>query len=313
MEAISNTINRHTPIVPESLHFGVSPVDERRSNRIIRNILWNSNIDEITRWRKVKGLKFPPHEQLEITEGLLNKAEKIANDSYRGMTKYLQSRGITDRMIYKYKICSTSKITQHFEQDEIENLGLCLPKRFEKFVKTRVIEGVSIPYYLYNKFCGFATRVTNSDFSKYVFTCPNRMFFGVNFNNPEVYVVEGVFDAISLIERGYNAAALCDSRPNYFKMHVAARFRKINLLFDGDYAGCLGALKSYIILTKLFDVDYNRISILMLPDGSDPEFENKWNEIPLENLLDITSKLGSNISNDLETIDELQEKIRDNS
>lgn len=297
MDAASHTINRQAPVLPKSLYFGMTPEEEKLGNRIVRNILHQSNIHEIIRWYTATKNIFPQQPPLIVTDEDLKCAEALIPTDIADISTYLESRGINATTATKYKMCSTARLTASINQNIHENLGLELPKKYANYVPTRIIHGVSIPYYFDNKFCGFVTRVigSNSSFAKYAFTCHNRFCYGLTQKTKEVHIVEGVFDAISMIEAGHNTMGLGDSQPNYFKMWVAAKHKYINLLFDGDYAGYLGATKAYIILTKLFDIKSRYIKILSLPRDHDPAKHDKWVQISYDDLLDIISSLGSEL------------------
>lgn len=294
MDKASHSINRHMPQIPDSLLRGLPLLEERMGNRAARNILRTSRVPEVIKW--YKGTRpFISADQLTITQEILNRAEVANNGNIDTVKPYLESRGISPEMAAKYKMCSTSTLAANLTTDEIENLSLILPTKFAKTVKSRQIEGVSIPYYFDGRFYGYATRIINenAEHAKYTFTCPNRLCFGTDLaKTGEVFVVEGVFDAIALLEREMNPLGMGDSQPNYYKMWIASHFQKINLLFDGDYAGCLGATKAYIILNKLFDVHMNDINILSLPDGKDPASCQDWTQISYRDLLDRTSSFG---------------------
>lgn len=294
MDKASHSINRHMPQIPEPLLRGLPLLEERMGNKVARNILRTSRVGEITKW--YKGTRpFIASAQLTVTQEMLNRAETANNGNIDDVKPYLESRGISPEIAAKYKMCSTTALTANLTTDEIENLSLILPTKFAKTVKSRTIEGISIPCYFDSKFYGYATRIIgeNAEHAKYAFTCPNRLCFGTDFSKrEEIFIVEGVFDAIALLERGMNPLGMGDSQPNYYKMWIASHFQKINLLFDGDYAGCLGAMKAYIMLNKLFEVHMNDISVLSLPDGEDPARCQNWTQISYRDLLDRASTFG---------------------
>lgn len=282
MDKAHLTINRHTPIIPESMWCGISPPTARVFTKIKnRHILPNCGIHEITRWRKVPGNVYslqPTPPALEITDKMLVDAERAVIQKYgifdHTIKEYLEDRKIGPEAVKKFRICSTAELVASLDPDTVTNLSLRVPDKLKQFVTTTEIKGVSFPYYFDNNhkhfFCGFATRIINEPLVKYAFTVPNRLCFGLDRTKDEVYVVEGVFDAIAMIMQGYNALGMGDSQPNFFKMFYTSKFPKINLLFDNDYAGWLGALKAHVVLTDMFDVPEERISILALQNGKDP-------------------------------------------
>lgn len=271
MDKASLTIDRHTPIIPESLWCGMDPTTEKiftkTKNRVI---LPSSRIEQITRWKNVKGNRYPNEEKRKITEEMLEKAQFAISASeclFDGhIMAYLEDRGVTEDEIKKWRMCQTSELLEFLDGHYIDNLTLRIPAKFNKYVRNREIDGISIPYYRDNKLCGFVTRVLGEHQLKYAVTVPNRLCFGTDFEQKEVYVVEGVFDAIAASSIGLNPLGMSDSQPNYYKMWTANRFEIINLAFDPDYAGWLGVLKAYVILTTMLGRNPETINILELED-----------------------------------------------
>jgi len=275
MDKASLTIDRHTPIIPESLWYGMPPTLERVYTRTKNKfILPTSEIEQITRWRGVQGNKFPNEEKREITEEMLQKAEFAVHASVGILSEetkaHLINRGVTQEEIRNWKMCETADLLEFLDDHTVDNLTLRIPAKFKSIVTNTEITGISIPYYRDGRLCGFVTRVLGEESLKYCVTVPNRLCFGTDFNKNEVFVVEGVFDAIAMRAVGNNPLGMADSQPNFYKMWAANTFDVVNLLFDPDYAGWLGAIKAYIILTRMLNRDPDSINILEL-DGADPE------------------------------------------
>lgn len=296
----SNTIFRHSPVIPESLYFGVSPSAEVAGNVFVRSLVASSGIHELTRWRKVKKFRFGVQPQLVLSDDLLGAAERAVKLSclFGEDRDYLLSRGIGDGLIGRFGVVSTSSLVSLLGDSGVENLCLNIPAKFGGFVGRRdIVRGVSVPYYFDNVFCGFVTRVLdgNCDFVKYAFSLQNRCCWGVDFGCDEVWVVEGVFDAMKLIEGGFNALGLGDSQPNYFKLLMVSRFRRVNLMFDSDYAGLLGATKAFLVLSKLFGHKDVRICLL---DSKDPCGGLSFTEVKFDSLVDRLGVVGAKIGNE---------------
>jgi DNA primase len=288
----SKTIDRHEPNIPDYIQGEISQATERLQT-LIKNrfVLRYCNVGQIKRWIKHTP-KISNIAQKTITKELLDVALEITNDNIGNLTKtdadYLTNRGITDEEIETYKICSTEKIVKHLTSDQIANLSLKISDKFKDQVPHQNIEGISVPYFHDKDFYGYCTRVLNHDIIKYSITIPHRFCFGLEYSDmKEIYVVEGIFDAIKMKRDNYNCMALGDSQPNYWKMLMVNKFDNVNLLFDGDYSGMLGACKAHIILEEMLHRDLDHLNILLL-DSGDPETSDNWVKTTLR---DVASKL----------------------
>lgn len=302
MDKASLTIDRHTPQIPSSLYLGVHPREERCFT-ILKNrvILPGCEVNEITRWQTVPGNRRSKEPRKIITESMLAEAEQVARE-FTGLLhwaeeSYLESRQISLEDAYGYNICSLRVLLEHLSPVTAAALSLTIPDRFESDFN-RFHTGISIPFWHQGVFFGFCTRVMDNPIYKYLFSVPNRYCFGVSYYSPEIYMVEGVFDAIRMHQFGYNCMALGDSQPNYYKLSVADQFQHINLLFDNDYSGLLGAVKAHILLTRLFDRDPETISILQLEGGKDiGEVSSlKYRKHTIEQAISVLDQLGATIN-----------------
>lgn len=286
MDKASFTIDRHTPIIPNELWYGLTPADEKIYTLFKNRVALP--LSPVGVLLKKKSQRSVPLDVLPrvITNEMLAEAHAAiasAGDLEPELRIYLAGRGLTADEIAAYKICSTAKLVAKLALDTVINLTLRLPDKLKKFVPTTEIVGVSIPcYYPTGEFCGFATRVLHPPEVKYAFSMPQRLCFGLELTRPEIYVVEGVFDAIAMRRAGYNAMAMGDSQPNYFKMMLAARFETVNLLFDDDYAGWLGALKAHATLITMLHKPNDQINILAVGGGHDPETALKHGTVALD-------------------------------
>lgn len=303
MDKASFTIDRHTPKIPESLWSGLTPDLERVMTKVKnRLILPSCKIEEVVQWREKCGNKFPPAARKEITDDILKRGENAAKEAQGKLgdiKSHLARRGVTDKEIERYQICSTAEVVKNLDEEAIDNLSLRIPHKFDDLVSTNEIEGISIPCYFEGNFYGFATRILNEKAVKYTFSVPHRLCFGVDLTKKdEVYIVEGVFDSIAMHYLGYNALGMGDSQPNYFKMLIASRFKKVNLLFDNDYAGFVGAIKAFIILDQM--LQKGNVEILV-PNGDEPEKlirdtgQLSFSKITFEDAVIRSQELGQNL------------------
>jgi len=274
----SLTIDRHEPTIPDNIQGEISIEEEHLKTKIKNSfVLKYCNVGQIKRW--VKNKPNPPAEPPKtITNKLLGRAQRAADKCKNKLLKshlvYLHDRNVTKQDIDKFGICSTQELCRNLEPNDVKNLSLRISDKFSSIVDDHTIDGISIPFFKNGIFHGFCTRILNNAQIKYSITIPHRYCFGIDFSKRDsIYVVEGVFDAIRMIRDGNNCMALGDSQPNYYKMLMANKFDHVNLLFDNDYSGLLGAAKAHIILEEMLKRDPNSMSILV-PNYKDPSINS---------------------------------------
>lgn len=59
----------------------------------------------------------------------------------------------------------------------------------------------------------------------------------LDYTKDEVYVVEGVFDRIRLVEEGYNVISLLGTSVTPYQLKILKRFKEVNLCVDSDEGG----------------------------------------------------------------------------
>lgn len=273
MDKASFTIDRHTPIIPESHWYGLPPQEEELYTKLKNDVILPiAKLNQPFKFKRKVPKDIIPR---TISNAMLAESQMAMLDCVGKLEPhhiaYLTNRGFNNEDIFKYQICSTKELVGRLHPDTVSNLTLSLPKKLIKHADSTFIDGLSFPCFHLGLFWGFATRILNHPAIKYSFSIPHRLCFGIETNHDEVYVVEGIFDAIAMKRRKFNALGMGDSQPNYFKMMVVAKFNKIRLLFDDDYAGWLGALKAYTILTTMLSVDPSRIDIVGICGGHDPD------------------------------------------
>jgi hypothetical protein len=262
MDEASRTIDRHTPTIPSSLWYGLDPTQERIFTKVKNRLILKQPYLQALQLPS-RGSPIVKSESKTITEGMLKEAEeaylKVAGIFEKHHLSYLKKRKVDPTFL-----CSTKELTTFLKPETIYNLSL--------EVRGSSIDGITIPYYFNGEFYGFVTRILNLPDVKYTVSIPHRLCFGINLDyKSDICVVEGVFDALALKSLKCNVLGMGDSQPNYFKMWVASQFDQINLIFDNDYAGWLGAIKAHIILTEMLSVSEKRIAIWALKDAKDPE------------------------------------------
>ena len=264
MDRSSFSIDRHTPIIPSTHWDGLLPRYEHDHNRALRDYI----AEIVIKKPSPNAVQLGPHRPKFITTEMLQEAQDAIDKCRLYKSSYLESRGVD---VSKHVVCQTSALVDVLPYGTVYQLSLCLSDRYSKIRDIDHIDGLSFPVFQNGLFFGFVTRILNSKVVKYCVSVPNRLTYGISSNKGEIYIVEGIFDAIRLIDAGLNAMAIGDSQPNYYKLLVASRFPRVRLMFDSDYAGYIGCFKAYNILTNIFGVTADRIAIVKpFPDYSDP-------------------------------------------
>jgi len=262
----SNAIDRHTPQIPPSIWQDLTP-DQEVTYTALKNkiIIPNCGIPKIV---KSKGRGCRTSERHIKDEHLQEAMDVISGNNAKPSNELLEQRGITIEDVEKYNMLDAASLVKKMTPETASALTLKLPPELPK---PHEINGIIVPIYSRGLFLGFATWIVNNKYVKYSFSIPNRLCFGDNPSEPEVTIVEGIFDSVAMNRIGINTMAMGDSQPNYFKMWMAAKYGKIKLLFDNDMAGMLGCIKAHLILTQMLRKPCKDIEILSVTGQRDPE------------------------------------------
>lgn len=236
-----------------------------------------------------------------VSVEVLAKASRLVPLAHEALLKdadllgSLAKRKVSIDSVKRFKLCKTETLYENLEYEDSVNLSIAIHQQFYTIIGAGCLIGVSVPYTYMNHFLGFATRVLDkkqSKFVKYAFTTPRKVCFGLDHASEDIFIVEGVFDAIAMDECGMGSIGLGDSQPSPWQLAVCLD-KNINLCLDNDYAGCIGMLKAANFLAKL-----NKEFKIYLLDGKDPA----------EHLL----KLGKSIdSSYIASLDDLRDRIKE--
>lgn len=72
----------------------------------------------------------------------------------------------------------------------------------------------------------------------------------LDYAQDKVYVVEGVFDRVRMVEEGYNTVSILGTSITPYQLKVLKRFKEVNLCFDSDKAGGIGMESAKKLLIK---------------------------------------------------------------
>ena len=136
---------------------------------------------------------------------------------------------------------------------------------------------VVFPIYLGDQVVDFIGRYTgdNSDYPKYWRLPRERVItgqshFNWDINRSEMILVEGVIDALSLIQNGFDNTVATGGtnglNENLLRRSIALGLKKVWISFDGDDAG---RKRGLALAYKLADLGL-KVKMVSLPDGEDP-------------------------------------------
>lgn len=230
--------------------------------------------------------------------------QQIANKVYKKFAMYLHThrsasgdtywlgRGITKEQIAKYSLGDTSSLSLDsiyflfslFGKNESDEF-----KTFAKWVAKSVIEqlqtakdlygdslSISCPSFDANgNLTGIVFRIVHYDArykgSKNIFKFYNPYSYSFLFDGAvvdqyeELYVVEGVFDALALYRFGL-PNVVCPSMVRFSPWHVSKlKDKKLHIIFDKDLGGLMGLRHA----KNVFPNQDNLKSLVILPSSKD--------------------------------------------
>lgn len=209
----------------------------------------------------------------ELGSLLKENIAKFSDSEY----EFLSKRGIGDDIIKKWSISGISQI-KDFRQLEI--LGAtCHP--ILKTILNDGLEngGILIPLFENDILTNCANRKINSSKSlKYSLACPDIPVWGLNRIglNEEVWITEGLFDMMALIENGKNAVSCSSAMWSGLQLYQVLEKspKKIVIFADNDEVG----LRTSFILHDFFTTISIESEIFVSEIAKDPSehfFEKK--------------------------------------
>lgn len=252
-----------------------------------------------------------------INEWASNYFHKTLQETEEGQAiglGYFRNRGIREDIIEKFKLgycpgkfdeMSKEALKQGYKEEFLEKTGLAFKTERGTFCdkyRGRVI----FPWFgVSGKITGFGGRVldarTKGVTQKYVNSPDSAIYhkgselYGIFHakkaikQTDRVYMVEGYTDVISMHQCGIeNVVANSGTALSREQIRILLRFTKnITLLYDGDEAGIHAALRG----TNMLLEDGMNVSILLLPDGDDPDsFAKKHNATEFKQYIEQNQK-----------------------
>jgi hypothetical protein len=224
---------------------------------------------------KAKDVEVNKEDLMNLTRLIKQNISNFNEEEYNFLTK----RGITDYLIEKWSILGLSQIKDY---RNLEIIGsTCHP-----VLRTILDDGIEnggilIPLFENETLVNCATRKINSSKSlKYSLSCPDIPVWGLDSIglNEEIWITEGLFDMMALIENGKNAVSCSSAMWSGLQLYqlLEKRPKKLVIFADNDEVG----LRTSFILHDFFTTISIESEIFVSEIAKDPSehfFEKKSN------------------------------------
>lgn len=201
-------------------------------------------------WTEEDEKKF---KQKKRKQEILSQAAQYYHQKLNNEAKnYLNDRGFNNEILNKYLIGWANGGLKDFLLENGYSLEECQEAKIIKYDPIQkkyvdyFINRIIIPNIVRGNVVHLSGRTLNEEEQKYLHIPGSIEYLWgeTNFAGQDVIIVEAPFDAIALIEWGYNAVALfgCGLKNNFIPRLLTAK--TLIFLLDGDKAGIEGAEKS---------------------------------------------------------------------
>jgi hypothetical protein len=215
-----------------------------------------------------------PSQIYELTQFVIDNIGKLSDSEMQ----FLTNRGITEPVINKYKILGLS---QFKSPKHLEIIGATCHPILKPFLQDGISEGgIVFPLFKLGKLYNCSIRrITDVGKLKYTLAVPDVPVWGLDtiVLDQEIWICEGIFDMISLLENGYTAASPSSAMWSGIQLYqlLEKRPKKINIFCDNDRVG----LKTGLVLNKffnLFKIKSTTIHSKFCKDASEHLFERGY-------------------------------------
>lgn len=208
------------------------------------------NGSAITEKPKAKTKKEPEPKE-PIKDGQLRQYTKnLLDNIYPEASEVIFKRGITERIIKKYRIGVTRYYYKKIGRDVDE---VIIPFKFDE--SGNAVEYKKIKYYNGSKAVEIITDGISTTEKLFAYTSGSAQLFPIDeLENNELVLVEGELDALALISKGINAVT-GTAGAGTFTSSMADELtnKKVTIFYDNDKAGFLGTNKVIGKLHELTD------------------------------------------------------------
>ena len=218
----------------------------------------------------------------------------LENASGKKAMEYLLKRGISREIIDDFKLGYApegwDKLAIYFSKKKqpdglVEKSGLIIPRKGKSGFYDRFRSRIIFPIFdISMQVIGFGGRVLDDSLPKYLNSPEtpvynkSRSLYGLHMakgkcrESETVFIVEGYFDLLALHQHGIqNSVATLGTSLTPEHVQILRGFigksGRVVLVYDSDIAGIKAAQRSI----EVFDKGYVDASIVVLPDGYDPD------------------------------------------
>ncbi|MCL4354184.1 CHC2 zinc finger domain-containing protein [Patescibacteria group bacterium] len=227
-----------------------------------------------------------------IIEDILQETVTFYHNSLTQEVKdYLvNDRKLTEETINQFKIgFANGELRKHLLDDCKFSADLCIKagalKDTNRSVKDYFYQRIILPNLRRGKVAYISGRSIDDTEPKYLHLKGEQKYLYNEeaINNEVVFIVEGIFDCLSLNQLGYNVVSLLSSHLKADYLNKFSKCKTIYICLDGDEAGQKATI-------KLGEVFLDKAKVIKLPDNLDPndyfkdhtkeEFEELINSAP---------------------------------
>lgn len=208
---------------------------------------------------------------------------KSVNNFSKSEYEFLVNRGISDDIIIKYNLGSLSSIK---DTNILEYIGATTHPILRGIFGDGVCDGIIIPQFINGRFSKCDIRKLNEITKfKYNDSIPGVYVYGIDSiaQGDEVWITEGTFDTIAMLENGYKSLSCSTSKLSILQLYTIMRKlpSKINIFTDKDAVG----YNNSFVMCKFFNMCGIKSSIYQskyCKDASEHFFEKEYSVDDIE-------------------------------
>ena len=223
-----------------------------------------------------------PKQISELSDLVLSNIGKFSDNE----KNFLTNRNIDSEIIKKYQLLGLSNFTN---VEHLRIIGATCHPILRTFLKDGIEEGgVVFPLFEDGKLINCSIRrITDVGKLKYTLAVPDVPVWNIeNIEvGDEVYICEGIFDMIALIENGFNAVSPSSAMWSGIQLYklLDKKPSRVTIFCDNDRVG----LKTGIVLSKFFNlvgIESKTIHSKFCKDAAEHFFEKGYKIDDLENI-----------------------------
>lgn len=200
--------------------------------------------------------------------------------------KFLTNRNINGEVISKYNLLGLSNFNN---REHLRIIGATCHPILKTFLKDGINEGgIVFPLFENNELVNCSIRrITDVGKLKYTLAVPDIPVWNIDNIKvgDEVWICEGIFDMIALVENGFKAVSPSSAMWSGIQLYklVDKKPGKVTIFCDNDRVG----LKTGLVLTKFFNIvgiESKTVHSKFCKDAAEHFFEKRYKVDDLEDI-----------------------------